>query len=104
MMKLFGEIISIGSLRRRISIKMATWITLNGTPIYTGWPLFQQLAGAGCRIKLTANDPYPTFMVVRNASHYWLFNQSGGTVDTMAGTYKAYSFSDVKDIRDIWDQ
>lgn len=72
--------------------------------IYTGWPFMKQLAKLrGSEIKLTANDPYPTFMVSVGGSAY-LFNQDGGKVGTMLGTFSAYSLTEERDIREILDR
>ena len=69
--------------------------------IYTGWPLMVQLKQLNPEIKLTANDPYPTFMF-NLGNRCFLFNQEGKSVETMEGTFKAYSFNEVKDIREIF--
>lgn len=81
--------------------KNSEWTEVNSTSIYTGWPLFQQLAALGCKIELTANAPYPTFIVTYNPSNYWLFNQSGSEVVTMVGTFRAFPFNEVADCRDL---
>lgn len=75
-------------------------ITIEGHFIHTGWTLFQQLAALDAEIKLTANTPYPTFSVDYKDFKY-LFNQNGGDVNTMVGTFTAFSFDEVKDIRDL---
>ena len=69
--------------------------------IYTGWPLMEQLNQLHPCIKLTANNPYPTFMFDLKGKCF-LFNETGENVTTMMGICKAYSFNEVKDIREIF--
>jgi hypothetical protein len=59
-----------------------------------------QLATVGAKLKLTANNPYPTFSMEYN-DHLWLFNADGGKVDTMIGAMKAIRFNHVDDIRNL---
>lgn len=68
--------------------------------ICTGWPLMQQLAAMKAEFKLTANNPYPCFMVTW-LTHTYLFTQNGENVETMLGTMKSFAFDEVKDIREL---
>lgn len=68
--------------------------------VFTGWPLLQQLCAIGSEIKLTANTPYPCFMVCYGA-HTYLFTPNGGTVSTMLGNFGSFGFNEVVDIRTI---
>lgn len=76
--------------------------------VFTEWPLLQQLSAIGATIKLTANNPYPCFMVSW-ATHTFLFTQKGERVATMLGFMGSYSFDDIVDIREVipnlyWDE
>lgn len=63
------------------------------------WTLMQQMCHLGAKVELTANDPYPTFMVSFGPSTYFLFNENGDQVHTMVGVCSAHAFNEVDDVR-----
>ena len=76
------------------------WIRINGSLVCTELPVMRQLATIGAKIELTVNDPFPTFLMEYN-DHLWLFNATGGKVDTMAGSLSAIKFNHIADIRTL---
>lgn len=75
------------------------WIRVKEILVSTELPIMAQLATVGAKLKLTANEPFPTFLMEYN-DHLWLFNTDGGKVDTMIWTMKAIKFDQSGDIRD----
>ena len=76
------------------------WIRVKGILVSTDLPIMAQMATVGAKLKLTANNPYPTFSMEYN-DHLWLFNADGEKVDTMLGSLKAIRFDHIDDIRNL---